>query len=147
MLLSDNVVQLQKKCYECWVMGYLVRYPTHPPHSVRKVIHGQQMQASRECLFLSDCNAPFQVHVGKVVFDPDIDADIPPTQRWISIARTTVGNKFHAFYSKIHDRVCKIPQLGPSVERHCQGHCNPRIYPFLNGDRRLYDLHINIVIY
>jgi hypothetical protein len=31
-------------------------------------------------MFFSDYNAPFKIHVGKVVSDPDIDADIPSVQ-------------------------------------------------------------------
>jgi hypothetical protein len=75
MLLSEKVVVLQKKCDECWLIGWRVRCPVHPPDHVH-VFHGQQASASWSCLFLSDYGALFQVHVRKVVSDPDIDASI-----------------------------------------------------------------------
>jgi hypothetical protein len=62
-------------------MGCRVRYPTHPPDTTHCTFHGQHAQVAREYLFLSDYDALFQVHVGNVVTDPDVDADIPSMQR------------------------------------------------------------------
>jgi hypothetical protein len=38
-LLFDKVVMLAKKCDECWLMGYHVRYPTRPPHPAHCDFH------------------------------------------------------------------------------------------------------------
>jgi hypothetical protein len=77
----EKVVLLQKKCDECRLTGYRVRYPVHPPDSTHCPFHDQQAHASWQCLFLSDYDEPFEVHVGKVVSGPDIDVDIPSTLR------------------------------------------------------------------
>jgi hypothetical protein len=79
MMLFEKVVVLQKKCDKCWLMGWRVRCPVHPP--AHCVLHCQQASASWACLFLSHYGALFQVHVRKVVSDADIDADIPSVQR------------------------------------------------------------------
>jgi hypothetical protein len=79
MLLSEKVVLLQKKCDECWLMGYRVRYLAYPLHPTQWVLDGQQVHASWELVFLSYYE-PFQVHVGNVVSDPDIYADVPSVQ-------------------------------------------------------------------
>jgi hypothetical protein len=55
-------------------MGYRVRYPTYTLDPLHCVFHGQQVHASSECLFVPNYNAPFQARVGKVIFDPDMDA-------------------------------------------------------------------------
>jgi hypothetical protein len=88
MLLSQKDIFLQKRCDECWLMGYRVRQPTHHPHAANCVFQGQQVLTlwSREWLFLSDYDAPFKVHVGKTVSEPDIDSDIPSLQSQVAQA-------------------------------------------------------------
>jgi hypothetical protein len=62
-------------------MGYHMHYPTQPSHPAHCVFHDQQVHASWECLFLSDYDAPFQVQVSEVVFDLEINANIPSMQQ------------------------------------------------------------------
>jgi hypothetical protein len=46
MMLSEKVVLFDRKCDECWLMGYRARYLTHPPHPTHCAFHSQQVQAS-----------------------------------------------------------------------------------------------------
>jgi hypothetical protein len=39
-------------CDECWLMGYRVRHPIHPPHPAHSVFHSQQVHATHVCLSL-----------------------------------------------------------------------------------------------
>jgi hypothetical protein len=53
----------------------LSRMITHL-HAAHCIFHTHQVHASLVCLFLLDYDEPIQTDVGKVVYDPDINANI-----------------------------------------------------------------------
>jgi hypothetical protein len=98
-------------------MGYRARYLTHPPHPTHCAFHSQQVQASWEWLFFSDYDALFQVHIGKVLADPDTDADISQCGERISVTQTIheIHNCILLFTKSGNFCVTTVPVTGPSL--------------------------------
>jgi hypothetical protein len=71
-ILHSEKVLLQKKSYECWLMGYHLLQPTHHPHFTHCAFNGHHVHATWEYSFLADNETLFRIYV---------DADIPSMQR------------------------------------------------------------------
>jgi hypothetical protein len=105
-LHSEIVALLNTECAECWLMGYRIRYPAHPPHTAHCVFHGQRCVRHD-----SACFSQITTHRFKFS-DPDIDADIPSMQPEI-------------FYRMNHLHEMHICTLRINTCRHyCCCHCS-----------------------
>jgi len=109
MLLSERVVLLQRKCDECWLMGYLVRYPTHPLNP-----HIASSASSKYLRHEGDCFSQITKHAFKYtsVRSPVRISILilPECSERISIAKTT---------HEIHIRILHISKSRHSCRCHC----------------------------
>jgi hypothetical protein len=100
VLLSDKVVLLQKKCDGCCVMGYRVRFPTHPLHIASSTASNCMRH---DCLFLSHRIKYTSIRLSPI-------QTFPQCNDRISVSKTV-----HEMHIRIH--VSESMHL-------CCGHCS-----------------------